>query len=144
MKRILSILLVLIMLSLTACGATPNKQTEADPPDGERTEEYESVCVDIGVHDDGYYGLMANVSIHYNEDGTLGWITVLDPALLAFNVSSTLGGGVYIINLPDGNEAIDELSSISEALKATGMTDYAERINAVIAIIGSPITQAST
>ena len=63
MKRILSILLVLIMLSLTACGATPNKQTEADPPDGERTEEYESVCVDIGVHDDGYYGLMANQSI---------------------------------------------------------------------------------
>lgn len=144
MKRILSILLVLIMLSLTACGATPNKQTEADPPDGERTEEYESVCVDIGVHDDGYYGLMANVSIHYNEDGTLGWITVLDPALLAFNVSSTLGGGVYIINLPDGNMAIDELSSISEALKAAGMTDYAERIDAVIAIIGSPITQAST
>lgn len=144
MKRILSILLVLIMLSLTACGATPNKQTEADPPDGERTEEYESVCVDIGVHDDGYYGLMANVSIHYNEDGTLGWITVLDPALLAFNVSSTLGGGVYIINLPDGNKAIDELSYISEALKAAGMTDYAERIDAVIAIIGSPITQAST
>lgn len=144
MKRILSILLVLIMLSLTACGATPNKQTEADPPDGERTEEYESVCVDIGVHDDGYYGLMANVSIHYNEDGTLGWITVLDPALLAFNVSSTLGGGVYIINLPDGNKAIDELSSISETLKAAGMTDYAERIDAVIAIIGSPITQAST
>ena len=144
MKRILSILLVLIMLSLTACGATPNKQTEADPPDGERTEEYESVCVDIGVHDDGYYGLMANVSIHYNEDGTLGWITVLDPALLAFNVSSKLGGGVYIINLPDGNKAIDELSSVSEALKAAGMTDYAERIDAVIAIIGSPITQAST
>lgn len=144
MKRILSILLVLIMLSLTACGATPNKQTEADPPDGERTEEYESVCVDIGVHDDGYYGLMANVSIHYNEDGTLGWITVLDPALLAFNVSSTLGGGVYVINLPDGNKAIDELSYISEALKAAGMTDYAERIDAVIAIIGSPITQAST
>lgn len=144
MKRILSILLVLIMLSLTACVATPNKQTEADPPDGERTEEYESVCVDIGVHDDGYYGLMANVSIHYNEDGTLGWITVLDPALLAFNVSSTLGGGVYVINLPDGNKAIDELSYISEALKAAGMTDYAERIDAVIAIIGSPITQAST
>ena len=144
MKRILSIILVLIMLSLTACGATPNKQTEADPPDGERTKEYESVCVDIGVHDDGYYGLMANVSIHYNEDGTLGWITVLDPALLAFNVSSTLGGGVYIINLPDGNKAIDELSSVSEALKAAGMTDYAERIDAVIAIIGSPITQAST
>lgn len=144
MKRILSILLVLIMLSLTACGATPNKQTEADSPDGERTEEYESVCVDIGVHDDGYYGLMANVSIHYNEDGTLGWITVLDPALLAFNVSSTLGGGVYVINLPDGNKAIDELSYISEALKAAGMTDYAERIDAVISIIGSPITQAST
>ena len=144
MKRILSIILVLIMLSLTACGATPNKQTEADPPDGERTEEYESVCVDIGVHDDGYYGLMANVSIHYNEDGTLGWITVLDPALLAFNVSSTLGGGVYVINLPDGNKAIDELSSVSEALKAAGMTNYAERIDAVIAIIGSPITQAST
>ena len=136
MKRILSIILVLIMLSLTACGATPNKQTEADPPDGERTEEYESVCVDIGVHDDGYYGLMANVSIHYNEDGTLGWITVL--------VSSTLGGGVYVINLPDGNKAIDELSSVSEALKAAEMTDYAERIDAVIAIIGSPITQAST
>lgn len=144
MKRILSILLVLIMLSLTACGATPNKQTEADPPDGERTEEYESVCVDIGVHDDGYYGLMANISIHYNEDGTLGWITVLDPALLAFNVSSTLGGGVYVISLPDGNKAIDELSSILEALKAAGMTDYAERIDAVIAIIGSPIAQAST
>ena len=144
MKRILSILLVLIMLSLTACDATPNKQTEADPPDGERTEEYESVCVDIGVHDDGYYGLMANISIHYNEDGTLGWITVLDPALLAFNVSSTLGGGVYVISLPDGNKAIDELSSILEALKAAGMTDYAERIDAVIAIIGSPITQAST
>lgn len=144
MKRILSILLVLIMLSLTASGETPNKQTEADPPDGKRTEEYESVCVDIGVHDDGYYGLMANVSIHYNEDGTLGWITVLDPALLAFNVSSTLGGGVYVINLPDGNKAIDELSSISVALKAAGMTDYAERIDAVIAIIGSPITQAST
>lgn len=145
-KRILAILTALAMLTLTACGNTPVQQTPTEAEQGERTEEYENICVDIGVNEDGYYGLMSNVSIHYDEDGTLGWISVLDPVLLAFNVSSESGGGVYVINLPSGEKAIDELSSVAEALKAAGMTEYAERIDAVIAIItsGGPYTQAST
>lgn len=145
-KRILAILTALAMLTLTACGNNPVQQTPTEAEQGERTEEYENICVDIGVNEDGYYGLMSNVSIHYDEDGTLGWISVLDPVLLAFNVSSESGGGVYVINLPDGEKAIDELSSVAEALKAAGKTEYAERIDAVIAIItsGGPYTQAST
>lgn len=150
MKRALSITLsaLMLMFAITAC--TPQAETpqQEQPSDiyAEHTEEYGSVCVDIGVNEDGYYGLMSDVTICYSEDGSIAYITVLDPVLLAFNVSSERGGGVYLIDLPDGNEAIDELSAMAEELKATGMTEYAERINRIIEIItsGGPFTQAST
>lgn len=149
MKRALTILLSILMLMFTFSACTPKAEDEQPTQTAdvftEHTEEYEAVCVDVGVNEDGYYGLMANVIIHY-QDGQLSYITVLDPALLAFNVSSQRGGGVYVIDLPDGNEAIDELSAMSEEMRAVGNEEYAERLNRIIEIItsGGPFTQAST
>lgn len=150
MKRALSIVLTALMLLFVITACTPQTETpqQEQPSDTytEHTEEYNKVCVDIGVNEDGYYGLMADVTLHYNGDGSLEYVTVIDPALLAFNVSSQRGGGVYVIDLPDGNEAIDELSALAEELKAAGNEEYAERLNRIIEIItsGGPFTQAST
>lgn len=150
MKRALSIVLTALMLLFAITACTPQTETpqQEQPSDTytEHTEEYNTVCVDIGVNEDGYYGLMADVTLHYNDDGSLEYVTVIDPALLAFNVSSDRGGGVYLIDLPDGNEAIDELSAIAEEMRAAGMEEYAERINKIIEIFtnSGPLTQAST
>lgn len=139
MKRILSLILCFIfILSLCSCGGMQEAETE-------RTETYKSVCVDIGVNEDGYYGLMGDVDIHYNGDD-LGYIYIDNPCVLAFSVSSERGGGVWLLDLDDGYTAIDELTAIAEALKENGQTDYADKIDSVIAIMakGGPLTKAST
>lgn len=136
MKRILSLFICSILLiSLCSCAAAPE----------ERTETYKRACIDIGVNEDGYYGLAGDVDIHYSGDN-LDYIYVEDPCVLAFNASSERGGGVWLLDLEDGNTAIDELTTVAEALKEAGQTEYAEKINAVIEIIakGGPLTSAST
>lgn len=143
MKRIVQLFICLaIVFVLTSCGQqTITVESEKSE---ERLERYEQVCVDIGVNEDGYYGLLADVEINYSGK-ELGYIYIDDPTLLAFCVSSERGG-VWLIDLEKGSQIIDELTEISKALREAGLTEYSSRINAIIEKIAScgPFTQAST
>lgn len=141
MKKVLAIMLCTILLLVcTSCTNTPENAETAEPI------KYENLCIDIGVNEDGYYGLMSDVDIHYGEDGSIDWIYLDDPVVLAFKVSSEWDGGVYLLKQSVGNSAIDTLAEVSTELRDSGNNDLATRIDAVISIIGNagPITGAST
>ena len=152
MKRLLSLLLIIaLLLTLAGCGAGETTEADTSPPTQEITEPteervaYDNLYIDIGVNEDGYYGLMGPAELTY-YDGELMSVYVDDPALLYFTVSSFWGGGVYLVDMPDGDAIIDELSAVAEELKATGQTELAAKIDAIIEIFvqSGPITGAST
>ena len=152
MKRLLSLLLIIaLLLTLAGCGAAETTEADTSPPAQESTEpteervEYDNLYIDIGVNEDGYYGLMGPAELSY-YDGELVSVYIDDPALLYFTVSSNFGGGVYIVDMPDGDTIIDDLSAVAEQLKATGQTELAAKIDAIIAVFvqSGPITGAST
>lgn len=61
MRKIIAFIAALLMvLPLSACGTSA-----AD----DHTETYDSVCVDVSAHEDGFYSLMSNVEIHYYDGG---------------------------------------------------------------------------
>lgn len=152
MKKILSLLLIFALLfTLAGCGAGETTEADTSPPTQESTEpteervEYDNLYIDIGVNEDGYYGLMGPAELTY-YNGELESVYIDDPALLYFAVSSFFGGGVYLVDMPDGDAIIDELSAVAEELKATGQTELAAKIDAIIAVFvqSGPITGAST
>lgn len=147
MKRILSITLaIFLVFSLASCAGESKTATEVEETHGERTETHENMCVDIGVNEDGYYALMSDVEIHYGESGNPEWVYIDDPVLLAFCVSSEMDGGVYILDLTEGEKVITELTEIAIVLEDAGLDEYAQRIYSVLEIISNsgPFTQAST
>ena len=136
MKKLLAILLSLSMvLAFTGC------QTKEPEVTSEQVAE-DFVCIGIRTHEDGYYSLMSSVELSYYE-GKLSEIYIDEPTLLAFAVSSFYNGGVYILDLTEGEELINELSAIAEE---TENPELAERINAIIEHLRQigPITGAST
>lgn len=156
MKKILSLFLIItLILSLAGCGAGETTKSETSPPSQECTEKttekteervaYNNLYINIGVNEDGYYGLAGSAELTY-YDGELIGVCIDDPALLYFTVSSRFGGGVYLVDMPDGDAIIDELSAVAEQLKATGQTELAAKIDAIIAVFvqSGPITGAST
>lgn len=137
MKKLLALLLSLSMVfALSGCG---------DQKPDEETINYEVVYTDIQVNEDGYYGLLGPVELTYYK-GDLTNIYIDDPALLYFAVSSQFDGGVYILDLTEGETLISELIVISEELMESGSTALAERINRIIEQLQNcgPITGAST
>lgn len=153
MKKLLSLLLIIaLLLTFAGCGAgnTDTEPTAAPPTQeaAEPTEEvvaYDLINIDIGVNEDGYYGLMGPAELTY-YNGQLTNVYVDDPALLYFAVSSEFGGGVYLVDMADGDAIIDDLSAVAEELKAAGQTELAAKIDAIIAVFvqSGPITGAST
>ena len=149
-KRVLTIfVLSLMMLFCTSCG-TQNKTelpaAEKESVSGdEKIATYDNVGVNVGVNEDGFYNLMSEMEIHYYDDH-ISYITVNDPKLLAFQVSSKYKGGVWVMNLEDGQKTINELTAASEALRRAGNDELATAIEtAVQRIVDSgPFTQAST
>lgn len=102
MKKIIGLWLVL-MLALTACGKT-------EMPSDVNTEQ---VCVGIKVGESGYYSTMADVELHY-YNGKLTDIKVIDPTLLAFQVSEKWDGGAYIYSYEEISEIIDSLKQYDD------------------------------
>ncbi len=132
MKKLLAILLSLSMvLAFTGCQSKEPEQVAED-----------FVYIGIRTHEDGYYSLMSSVELKYYE-GELSEIYIDEPTLLAFAVSSFYNGGVYILDLTEGEELINELSVIAEELENP---ELAEKINAIIEYLQQigPITGAST
>lgn len=137
MKKLLALLLSLSMVfALSGC---------SDQKPDEETINYEVVYTDIQVNDDGYYGLMGPVELTYYK-GDLTNIYIDNPALLYFAISSQFNGGVYILDLTEGEALINELTAISEEMTESGDMTLAEQINQIIDQIQNcgPITGAST
>lgn len=148
MKKLLALLLaVLMVFAFVGCGKQPETVDTGQPEQttGARVESYEGACVDIGVNEDGYYGLMGDVEIRYEDDG-LGYIYIKDPVVLAFCVSSEHNGGVWVLDLDDGERVVADLTEVYDALTAAGNTDLAAKVKAAIDTIttSGPYTQAST
>lgn len=120
-------------------------KTKVVTTDEERTEKYNDICADIGINEDGYYALMGDIEINYSKDA-VDYIYVEDLAVLTFSVSSEYKGGVWVLDLDEGQKAIDELTEVVEILKASGNSELTSRIEAVIETISNsgPFTQAST
>lgn len=129
------------MAAETAVTETENTGASED----DHTKTYDSVCVDVSAHRDGFYSLMSNVEIHY-YDGGIGYISLNDPTLLAFQVSSMYKGGVWMLNLDEGQTIMDELTDVSETLKEQGDSELADKIDNLIEIMSQsgPFTNAST
>lgn len=136
MKKLLAILLSLSMvLAFTGCQAKEPEVTSEQV-----TEDF--VCIGIRTHEDGYYSLMSSVELTYYE-GKLSEIYIDEPTLLAFAVSSFYNGGVYILDLTEGEELINELFAITAEIDNLELVD---RLNAIIEKLQQigPITGAST
>ncbi len=137
MRKIIVLLAVLLMiLPLNASGTSV---------DDDHMKTYDSVCVDVSAHKDGFYSLVSDVEIHY-YDGGIEYISINDPTLLAFQVSSMHKGGVWMLDLNEGQTIVEELTDMSETLKEQGESELAGKIDNLIEIMSQngPFTNAST
>lgn len=158
MKKLLSLLLALILVFLTACSTTPAVDN-TEPPDNNETvtsdntsapadnenDVVENIVVGISVGEEGYYCLMADVKPGYYE-GELVEIAITDPALLSFQVSENFDYGVYIFSLTEGDAMLERLAAVMQELQSTGQNELAARIRLILDEFSNagPIISAST
>ena len=156
MKKILVFLLALLMIFVVGCAEKTASETYRDDTDEENvtyetnnpescTKHYDNVYIDIGVGEDGLYGLSGGIDCEY-FDGELVQVYMNNPALLFFCVSSNFDNGVYLLKLTDGDKIIETLSSVRDALIESGKAELAEKIQEVIDTMNTagPIISAST
>lgn len=154
-RMVLSVLLISLLLTATACSfnhvpastSSPelSQQGESQQTYPNGTQRYESAIVDIQTNGDGYYSLMSDIELQFGENG-VECVYVEEPTLLAFSVSSEHQGGVWVLDLNEGNTVLASLEEIRTALSQSGNTDLAEKIDAVIQQFetAGPFTSAST
>lgn len=158
MKKLLSLLLALILVLLTACGTTPAVDNAEAPDNNEivtsdntsapadnENDVVENIVVGISVGEEGYYCLMADVKPGYYE-GELVEIAITDPALLSFQVSENFDYGVYIFSLTEGDAMLESLAAVMQELQSTGQNELAARIRLILDEFSNagPIISAST
>lgn len=138
-KKIVSLIMVLITFLL--CGFT----TFQSSMDKDKTQNYENINVDISTNKDGFYTMSSDISIHYYEDN-ISYISLKEPTLLAYQVSSKYKGGIWVMNLEDGQKIVDDLYEISSELNAMGNVKLAKKVDEAISIISESgsLEQAST
>lgn len=161
--RLLMLMLVIsITLTISGCSSdTPEQSPSGAKLDVELSSEnellssgfsisdepqrFESVIVDIQTGGDGNYSLMSDVEVQVGEHG-IESVFVEEPVLLAFSVSSEHQGGVWILDLNEGEEVIESLKKIKERLSEKGNSDLTSELASVIEKIemSGPFTQAST
>ncbi|MGN0295102.1 MAG: hypothetical protein ACI4D3_13970 [Lachnospiraceae bacterium] len=132
--------------SASARTAVPSAAVTGDfASDDSETVKYDKVCVDVRTNEDGFYSLASDVEIHYCNDN-IESISVNEPTLYAFRVSSAYKGGVWLMDLEKGQHVLDELSAAAVSLRASEENELAEKIENLIEIISQtgPFTQAST
>lgn len=135
------LLLPFLILILSGCSATGQADPETVPKEIIPTESNESgeietiysenAAIDIAVGEDGAYCLMAEISVDMFDGEPIG-VVICDPTLLAFQVSSKHGNGVFLFDLNNGIEAINDLNDIKNALVKQGDMELVEKIENVI------------
>ena len=104
-----------------------------------------NVYIDLQVNGDGYYSLFGETASNYGSEG-IDYISIYDPILLSFSVSSVYGGGVWILDLDEGEQMLSDLKNIAAELEKTDNQELLEKINSIIETISysGPYTEAST
>ena len=150
-KVITFIATALIASALTAYGMVAYQGSQMAAPDvitisaEDSTVDASKLCVDVTVNGDGYYSLMSDVELSY-YNGELSSILIDDPVLLAFQVSSEHNGGVWLMNLDEGQSTIAELTETVNELQEKGESELAERIRQIVDTLMrcGPYTHEST
>lgn len=143
MKKLLAILLSISMvLAFTGCQKQEPEIIATVSEDDTEHSIHDVVYMGIRTGGDGFYSLVGPVELTYYEGG-LSEIYIDEPTLLAFAISSRYNGGVYILDLTEGEAFINELSAIAEKIDNPELVN---RINALIEKLQQigPITGAST
>lgn len=137
------------LLFCSACGiqnGTTLPAAEKETSSGkEKIATYDNVGVNIAANEDGFYNLMSDIEVHYYDDH-ISYITVNQSRLLAFQVSSKYKGGVWVMNLDDGQKTINELTLVAESLRKAGNYELASSVEASVKRLtnAGPYTKAST
>lgn len=117
----------------------------ADSEHSEESETIDNIYIDLQVNGDGYYSLFGETTINYGSEG-IDYISIYDPVLLSFSVSSEYGGGVWVLDLDEGEQILSDLNDIAAELETSDNRELLEKINSIIEIISysGPYTEAST
>lgn len=147
------IILCLLAFPLMALGAArpennPVLITTVDQPmdiQENAVGEYPGLSVDISINGDGFYSLMGDVEI-YCQGNDVQSIHIEEPMVLGYEVSTAHNNGLWMLDLDDGEEALDRLAQVKDRLKEIGNQELSQDIDQVIAVLSSAesITQAST
>lgn len=158
MKRFMIFSYLVIMAALLlACGAggygddfqadkaSPALDVVDSVMDADWTETGKTY-IDISTGGNGFYSMIGDVEVRY-YNGEISCITIKEPVLLSFQVSSEYGGGVWLLNMDDGQAVIDELTETLTLLHSSGKEESAAaRIESVLDILSrsGPYTNTNT
>lgn len=161
-KLLLLMLMAGVLLTITACSSNAPEPSQPDEgpaiefstqsevpsskiPILEEPQRYEHVIVDVKTDGDGYYCMRSDVEVQFGEYGVQN-IFVEEPVLLSFSVSSEHQGGVWVLDLNEGEKVLESLEKIQANLSDEGNSDLAVELASVIEQIemSGPFTQAST
>ena len=158
MKRFMIFSYLAIMAAvLLACGAggygddlqadkaSPAPDVVDSVMDADWTETGKTY-IDISTGGNGFYSMIGDVEVRY-YNGEISCITIKEPVLLSFQVSSEYGGGVWLLNMDDGQAVIDDLTETLTMLHSSGREgSAAARIESVLDILSrsGPYTNTNT
>lgn len=109
------------------------------------TKNYENMCVDIKINEDGFYSLMSNVQVHY-VNGEIDYLSLDEPTLLSFVISSQYNHALWLLDKNEGEKIINNLTELKNELEKQGDDEQAIKIKNIIEYFKNigPITGAST
>lgn len=111
----------------------------------EQTLSLNRINMDIEDADGRYYNALADVEIYY-EQGKPIYMSVENPALLSFQLSSKYHGGIWLLNQEEGNQMLSDLKDMKEQFNQQGLEKYCEQVERMIQQLDNagPVTGAGT
>lgn len=117
MKKKYLIMLVIILILLASL--LPIGANMLFSEDLKQSETYDNKSIALQVNEDGYYSMLGEVTLNYSSEHGLDYITIQDPTLLSFSVSSEYNGGVWILDLKEGEQILHDLDYIESQLETS-------------------------
>lgn len=108
-------------------------------------ETLENIHIDVQANGDGFYCLRSDAEIQY-VDNQIVDIFINDPTLFSFSVSSEYHGGVWLMNLDDGEQILAGITEVRNALDSNENEDLLQELDEILHILehSGPYTNSST